>query len=124
MNRNFLESSVRFLLFQRNIFAALSVVLAVTVALRMVNHPLKPALLNETWTHCAKTLADADTVACCRENATQVEGIVGLMDQAKRETVALGAEPEVPPTREEKFHTDDETPIRDHEQPPASPIRP
>jgi len=82
------------------------------------------ALLSESWTHCAKTLADAGTVACCRENATQVDGIAGLLDRAKREAVALGAEPEVPQAREEKFHTDDETPIRDHEQPPASPIRP
>jgi len=82
------------------------------------------AALNEAWTHCAKTLADAGTVACCRENATQVAGVAELMDRAKRETVVLGAEPEVPPTREEKFRTDDETPIRDHEQPPASPIRP
>ena len=86
------------------------------------------ALIIETCTYCAQTSPDLETVACCEEKRAKAEEIARLNNEAIERTLAAGAIPGLPEAYEEpegpsvEPPVEDELPIRDHEQPPASPI--
>lgn len=86
------------------------------------------ALIIETCTYCAQTSPDLETVACCEEKRAKAEEIARLNNEAIERTLAAGAIPGLPEAYEEpeapgvEPPVEDELPIRDHEQPSASPI--
>jgi hypothetical protein len=86
------------------------------------------ALIIETCTYCAQTNPDLETVACCEEKRAKAEEIARLNNEAIEMTLAAGAIPGLPEAYEEpeapgvEPPMEDELPIRDHEQPSASPI--
>ncbi len=86
------------------------------------------ALIIETCTYCAQTSLDPETVACCEQSRAKAEEIAGLNNKTIDTTLAAGVIPELPEAYEEPEATgveppvEDELPIRDHEQPPASPV--
>lgn len=82
----------------------------------------------ETCRYCGQTSLDIETVACCEEKRAKAEEIARLNNEAIEMTLAAGAIPGLPEAYEEpeapsvEPPVEDELPIRDHEQPPASPI--
>jgi hypothetical protein len=86
------------------------------------------ALIIEICTYCAQTSLDPETVACCEQSRAKAEEIAGLNNKTIDTTLAAGAIPELPEAYEEpetptvEPPVEDELPIRDHEQPPASPV--
>jgi hypothetical protein len=84
--------------------------------------------ISETSMYCARTSTDLETVTCCEQNRAKAEEIAKLNNETIQMTLAAGAIPELPEAYEEPEATDveppveDELPIRDHEQPPASPV--
>ncbi len=85
-------------------------------------------LIIETCAYCGQTSLDLETVACCEQNRAKAEEIAMLNNKTIDTTLAAGAIPGLPEAYEEpeaptvEPPVEDELPIRDHEQPSASPI--
>jgi hypothetical protein len=86
------------------------------------------AFIGETCTYCRQTSLRLETVECFEENCSKAEEIGRLNKETVGATRAAGAvpgppepflEPEAPG---DDASVEDEPPIRDHEQPPASPV--
>jgi hypothetical protein len=86
------------------------------------------AFIGETCTYCRQTSLGLETVECFEENCSKAEEIGRLNNETVEATLAAGAvpgppepfvEPEAPGGDDS---VEDEPPIRDHEQPPASPV--
>jgi hypothetical protein len=85
------------------------------------------AFMRETCTYCPKTSLDLVIVRCFEENGSRVEEIGTLNNETIEAALAAGAvpgppEPFVEPEAAgEDASVEDEPPIQDSEQPPASP---
>jgi hypothetical protein len=85
------------------------------------------AFIRETCTHCPQTSLILETVECFEQNCLKAEEIARFNAKTIDTTIAAGALPGLPEA-EAAEATDvgppieDELPIRDHEQPPASPV--
>ena len=85
-------------------------------------------LIIETCAYCGQTSLDIETVACSGENGARAEEISRFNDETIQTTLAAGAIPGLPEAYEEpeapsvEPPVEEELPIRDHEQPPASPV--
>jgi hypothetical protein len=84
-------------------------------------------LIIETCAYCGRTSLNLETVACSGEKRARAEEISRFNDETIQTTLAAGAmsglpeaydEPEAPSVEPP---VEDELPIRDHEQPTASP---
>jgi hypothetical protein len=85
-------------------------------------------LIIETCAYCGQTSLNLETVACSGEKRARAEEIAKLNDETIQTTLAAGAIPGLPEAYDEpeapsvEPPVEDEPPIRDHEQPPASPV--
>jgi hypothetical protein len=85
-------------------------------------------LVTEVCTYCIQTSFSPETVACFEENCPKAGEIAEVNNATKEAAVAAGAipteppAPYIPPETAPGFEGEPEIPIRDHEQPPASPI--
>ncbi|MBW2174389.1 MAG: hypothetical protein JRF64_07065 [Deltaproteobacteria bacterium] len=85
------------------------------------------AFIRETCTHCPQTSLILETVECFEQNCLKAEEIARFNAKTIDTTIAAGALPGLPEA-EAAEATDvgppieNELPIRDHEQPPASPV--
>jgi hypothetical protein len=86
------------------------------------------AFIRETCTYCLQTSLTLETVECFEQNCLKAEEIDRLINETMEATFSAGAlpgppepfvEPEAPG---DGAPVEDELPIRDHEQPPASPV--
>jgi hypothetical protein len=86
------------------------------------------AFIRETCTYCPQTSLTPETVECFEQNCLKAEEIDRLINETIEATLFAGAlpgppepfvEPEAPG---DGAPVEDELPIRDHEQPPASPV--
>jgi hypothetical protein len=86
------------------------------------------ALIGETCTYCRQTSLRLETVECFEENCSKAEEIGRLNEETVGATLAAGAVPGPsepflePEATGDDASVEDEPPIRDHEQPPASPV--
>ena len=86
------------------------------------------ALIIETCAYCGQTSLNLETVACSGEKRARAEELSRFNAETIQTTLAAGAIPGLPEAYEEpeapsvEPPVEDELPIRDHEQPPASPI--
>jgi hypothetical protein len=96
----------------------------------MVNNVVGQAvsLITEICTYCVHTSFSLETVTCFEENCPRAAEIAELNNATKEAAVAAGAipteppAPYVPPETAPGLEGEPETPIQDHEQPPASPV--
>jgi len=85
-------------------------------------------LIIETCAYCGQTSLNLETVACSGEKRARAEEIAKLNDETIQTTLAAGAIPGLPEAYDEpeapnvEPPVEDESPIQDHEQPPASPV--
>lgn len=85
-------------------------------------------LITEVCTYCVQVSFDLDTVHCFEENCPKAAEIAELNNATTQAALAAGAipteppAPYVPPETAPGLEGEPEIPIRDHEQPPASPI--
>ena len=86
------------------------------------------AFIRETCTYCPQTSLTLESVECFEQNCLKAEEIDRLINETIEATLFAGAlpgppepfvEPEAPG---DGAPVEDELPIRDHEQPPASPV--
>jgi hypothetical protein len=85
-------------------------------------------LIIETCAYCGQTSLNLETIACSGEKKARAEEIAKLNDETIQTTLAAGAIPGLTEAYDESEApnveppVEDEPPIRDHEQPPASPV--
>ncbi len=89
------------------------------------------AFIRETCTYCPQTSLTLETVECFEQNCLKAEEIARFNAQTIETAIAAGALPGLPEAYEAPEAAEaadvgppveDELPIRDHEQPPASPV--
>jgi hypothetical protein len=86
------------------------------------------AFIGETCTYCPQTSLGLETVECFEENCSKAEEIGRLNNETIEATLAAGVVPGPPEPFVEPeapggdASVEDEPPIRDHEQPPTSPV--
>lgn len=87
--------------------------------------------MTETGMYCAQTSMETEIVACSERNRAKAEEIARFNAQTIETAIAAGALPGLPEAYEAPEAAEaadvgppveDELPIRDHEQPPASPV--
>jgi hypothetical protein len=85
-------------------------------------------LIIETCAYCGQASLNLETVACSGEKRVRAEEISRFNDKTIQTTLGAGAIPGLPEAYDEpeapnvEPPVEDESPIRDHEQPPASPV--
>ena len=85
-------------------------------------------LIIDTCAHCGRTSLNLETVACSGEKRARAEEISKLNDETIQTALGAGAIPglteayDQPEAPNVEPPVEDEEPIQDHEQPPASPV--